>query len=156
MDKNLDTKKSSNEGDIQIINTNLKKYIYYNFNNYNLNEINIDSINVEEDDNINKNIEKLPEDLKKYIYREFIQTELFYEEFKNIIESKECQSLNATSIYKYIPIILSKPKYIKYLCKKMPFIETIYRDHKIKNNKIFRLMTKGQSFAQCILMYLYH
>ena len=113
MDINLDTKKSSNEDDIQKINTNLKKYIYYNFN-----EINIDSIKIEENNNIEKNIKKLPEDLKKYIYTEFIETELFYQEFNKIIESKECQLLNASSIYKYIPIILSKPKYIKYLCKK--------------------------------------
>ena len=151
MDKVLDNNESSNEDDIQIINKNLKKYIYYNFN-----EINIDSIKIEENDNIEKNIKKLPEELKKYIYHEFIETELFYQEFKNVIESKESQSLNASFIYKYIPIILSKPKYIKYLCKKMPFIQIIYRDHKIRNNKSFRLMTKGQSFAQCILMYLYH
>jgi hypothetical protein len=102
------------------------------------------------------NIKKLPEELKKYIYQEYIEIQLFYDKFKEALDSEESRSLNIVNIYPFIPRILAKPKYIKHLLIKLYCFETIYNDHKIKRKKTFRLMNNGQSFAQCILMYLYH
>jgi len=102
------------------------------------------------------NIKKLPEELKKYIYAEYIETQLFYDKFKEALDSKESKSLNIVNIHPFIPLILAKPKYIKYLLVKLYCFETVYNDHKIKKQKTFLLMNNGQSFAQCILMYLYH
>jgi len=102
------------------------------------------------------NIKKLPEELKKYIYEEYIETEIFYDKFKEALDSIESQRLNIVKISPFIPIILAKPKYIKYLLLKLYCFKTIYNDHKIKKEKSFRLMNNGESFAQCILMYLYH
>jgi hypothetical protein len=102
------------------------------------------------------NIKKLPEELKKYIYEEYIETQLFYDKFKEALDSKESQRLNIVNIHPFIPLILAKPKYIEYLLLKLYCFMIIYNDHKIQKKKTFRLMNNGQSFAQCILMYLYH
>ena len=61
------------------------------------------------------NIEKLPQELKKYIYEEYIETQLFYDNFKEALDSKESHMLNIVNIHPFIPLILAKPKYIKYL-----------------------------------------
>ena len=105
---------------------------------------------------LENNIKKLPEELKKYIYEEYIEIELFYDKFKEALDSKESKSLNIVNIHPFIPLILAKPKYNKHLLIKLYCFETIYNDHKIKKQKTFILMNNGQSFAQCILMYLYH
>ena len=102
------------------------------------------------------NIKKLPEELKKYIYEEYIETQLFYDKFKEALDSQESHHLNIVNIHPFIPLILAKPKYIKYLFLKLYCFKVIYNDHKIKKEKTFVLMNKGQSFAQCILMHLYH
>ena len=102
------------------------------------------------------NVEKLPEELKKYIYKEYIETQLFYDKFKEALDTQESQMLNIVNIHPFIPIILAKPKYIKYLFLKLYWFNIIYNDHQIKRKKTFRLMNNGESFAQCILMYLYH
>ena len=102
------------------------------------------------------NIKKLPQELKKYIYEEYIETQLFYDKFKEALESEESQYLNIVNIHPFIPLILAKPKYIEYLLLKLSCFMIIYNDHKIEKKKSFRLMNNGQSFAQCILMYLYH
>ena len=102
------------------------------------------------------NIEKLPEELKKYIYKEYIEIQLFYDKFKEALDSEESQMLNIVKIHPFIPLILAKPKYINYLLLKLYCFRTIYNDHKIKKKKTFLLMNNGESFAQCILMYLYH
>ena len=102
------------------------------------------------------NIKKLPEELKKYIYEEYIETQLFYDKFKEALDSEESHHLNIVNVHPFIPLILAKPKYIEYLLLKLSCFMIIYNDHKIKKEKTFRLMNKGQSFAQCILMYLYH
>ena len=102
------------------------------------------------------NIRKLPEELKKYIYEEYIETQLFYDKFKEALDSKESQRLNIENIHPFIPLILAKPKYIQYLLLKLSCFEIIYKDHKINNKKTFLLVNNGESFAQCILMYLYH
>lgn len=108
------------------------------------------------EDELENNIKKLPEELKKYIYEEYIEIQLFYDKFKEALESYESRTLNIVNIHPFIPLILAKPKYIKHLLIKLYYFETIYNDHKIKKQKTFRLMNNGQSFAQCILMYLYH
>ena len=102
------------------------------------------------------NINKLPEELKKYIYQEYIEIQLFYDNFKEALDSQESQMLNIVKIHPFIPLILAKPKYIKYFLLKLYCFNTIYNDHKIQKKKTFILMNNGKSFAQCILMYLYH
>jgi hypothetical protein len=102
------------------------------------------------------NINKLPEELKKYIYQEYIEIQLFYDNFKEALDSQESQMLNIVKIHPFIPLILAKPKYIKYFLLKLYCFKTIYNEHKIRRHKSFRLMNNGESFAQCILMYLYH
>ena len=105
---------------------------------------------------IDQRIILLPEDLKIYIYRNFIEHEIFYQKFKTELDSSESQRLNACPIYPYIPLILAKPNYIKHMCLKIPEFKIVYESHKVANSKSFVRMTKGQSFAQSILMYMYH
>ena len=70
---------------------------------------------------LENNIKKLPEELKKYIYEEYIEIELFYDKFKEALDSKESKSLNIVNIHPFIPLILAKPKYIKHLLIKLYF-----------------------------------
>ena len=105
---------------------------------------------------LESNIEKLPEELKKYIYKEYIETQLFYDKFNEALNSKESRYLNIVNIHHFIPLILAKPEYIKYLLLKLYCFRWIYNDHKIIKKKTFILMNNGESFAQCILMHLYH
>ena len=102
------------------------------------------------------NIKKLPEELKKYIYEQYIETKLFYDKFREALDSNESQQLNIVKIHPFIPLILAKPKYIQYLLVKLYCFNIIYTDHKIRMKKTFLLMNNGESFAQCILMYVYH
>jgi hypothetical protein len=103
-----------------------------------------------------KYINKLPQDIKYYIYSNFFKEELLYEKFNKELETEESKYLNCTNIVPYIPIIISKIGYINYFSSKLPFFNSIYKDHIINDKKTFVLMNNQESFAQCILMYMYH
>ena len=107
--------------------------------------------------NIKKNlIDKLPQDIVNKIYKDYLEPELYYLQYKNIIETIESKLLNGIFIIPFIPIILAKPIACKYISTKCKAFNYSYIKHKIKKTKIFSLMTKGHSFAACILFTLYH
>jgi hypothetical protein len=107
-------------------------------------------------------IKKLPDNIKKYIYYEFFETKIYFNEFNILLNNRLSKKLNISLIRPHIPIILSKPKLISYFCtnilgyKNHKTFETVYIQHKIQNNKSFVNMTNGDSFALALLMYLYH
>jgi hypothetical protein len=121
--------------------------------------LSLSSIKLEDIDKKEKlydNIKNLPDCIKKYIYYEFLETENYYKIIKKSLDTEESQNLNINCIRPLIPLILVKKKLLKYLCEKIFCFNIVYNDHKIKNNKCFVLMQKGDSFALSILMYLYH
>ena len=98
-------------------------------------------------------IQQLPCDVKYYIYKEFLHYEVIMEEFKQVLMNQEASNL--INILSILPVILSKPKLCLYMSEKMVFqnyryFEIIYKRHKIRNDKQFKQMTKGQSFAAAL------
>ena len=134
-------------------NTNLEMYQINPLIQNNINNIN----NIDNLENIKKNIfDKLPTEIIVKIYKEYLEPELFYISYKNIIEHPTSKSLNGEYLIAFIPIILAKPYICKYISTKCRQFKESYIEHKINNKKTFKLMTKGQSFAATILFSLYH
>lgn len=101
-------------------------------------------------------IDKLPREIVEKIYKDYLEPEIFYIRYKEIIEHPTSMSLNGTYLVPYIPIILAKQTVCKYISKKCRQFKKSYIEHKITNKKNFHLMTNGQSFAATILFSLYH
>ena len=106
---------------------------------------------------------KLPDEILFYIYKEFLEIDILYNDFIKDLKSKESCQLNIIKINKWIPLILGKKKFLKYVCenlknehKEMFFIK-LYHDLRLKNTKPFiNIQTKGESFALSLLFSLYH
>jgi hypothetical protein len=114
-------------------------------------------VTLDEMDLIKTNIiDKLPREIVEKIYKDYLEPEIFYIRYKEIIEHPTSMSLNGTYLVPYIPIILAKQTVCKYISKKCRQFKKSYIEHKITNKKSFHLMTNGQSFAATILFSLYH
>jgi hypothetical protein len=101
-------------------------------------------------------IGKLPQDLVIKIYKEYLEADVYYTIYKNIIEDPISQRLNGKLLIPFIPIILSKPVVCKYIREHCPNFCSSFKKHKIENHKKFVLMKKGESFAATILFSRYH
>jgi hypothetical protein len=78
-----------------------------------------------------------------------------YEKLVKALDDPISQELNQALIRPMIPIILAKPRYTA-ACRRIKEFNIVYQKDKIKNEKSFRLMNKGDSFATAILFYMYH
>jgi hypothetical protein len=103
-----------------------------------------------------KFLDRLPEFIVIEIYKNYLEAEVYYSIYKDIIESVNSNRLDNEELKPLIPIILSKPIVCKYINNKCIGFKESFKDHKIKNKKSFELMKKGESFSLSILMYLYH
>jgi hypothetical protein len=101
-------------------------------------------------------VDKLPEELVRKIYKDYLETEVYYDIYKKIIVSNASISLDIKDLLPFIPLVLSKPHICLYISKKCHGFCSSYKEHKIENTKIFVLMKKGESFAATILFSLYH
>jgi hypothetical protein len=101
-------------------------------------------------------IDKLPQELVIRIYKDYLEGDVYYTIYKNIIKDPISQRLNGELLIPFIPIVLSKPIVCKYIREMSPQFCSSFKHHKIDNIKVFTLMLKGQSFAATILFSLYH
>ena len=101
-------------------------------------------------------IDKLPQELVIKIYKDYLEADVYYIIYKNIIEDPISQSLKGELLIPFIPIVLSKPIVCKYITEKCRGFNSSFKQHKIDNRKVFTLMLKGNSFAYTILFSLYH
>ena len=101
-------------------------------------------------------IRDLPYEIKFKIYKEYFEAVLYYELYKSLICHKKSKYLELSILRPYIPILLSKPNVIKYLCKQCPNFKESYYVHKILNSKNFLKLKNGESFGLGILMRMYH
>jgi hypothetical protein len=103
---------------------------------------------------------KIPMVLIKYIYEEFFDAYILYQQFINALECKKSQSLNTETLFNNIKIIFHKntknPIIIPYICKNHEIFNEYYIDHYINNIKRFKKLNIDKSFVLCILMKLYH
>lgn len=112
-------------------------------------------IQIENDQRLINNIKCLPPEIKRYIYEDFVDPLLMYEKFVRALDDPISQELNQELIRPMIPIILAKPRYTA-ACRRIKEFNIVYQSNKIKNEKSFRLMNRGDSFATAILFYMYH
>ena len=82
-------------------------------------------------------IKNLPDDIIDKIYKEYVEPEYYYGLYKEIINSRESQNLNSQLLRPYIPILLSKPLVIKYLCEKCYGFRNTYKEHKRYERKSY-------------------
>lgn len=101
-------------------------------------------------------IDKLPKELVWYIYKNYLEVEVYYNIYKDIIKSPMSVTMNNTELLQFIPIVLSKQQVCKYISIKCFAFRSSYKKHKEDREKSFQLMKKGESFASSILFYLYH
>jgi len=101
-------------------------------------------------------INKLPYDIKFYIYKNFIEPNLFYDKYKKLIAEKESSQLNISKIRPELPLLLKNELIINNLRKKCKIFDVVYSKHKITNEKNFILLNQGNSFCLALLYYFYH
>ena len=108
-------------------------------------------------DTIQKNIiDRLPEDLVIKIYKDYLEPEVYYKLYIDIIQHPFSLGLDGKLLLPFIPILLAKPIVCKYISTKCVAFCRSFQEHKVNKKKVFRLMHNGQSFASTILFYLYH
>lgn len=101
-------------------------------------------------------IVELPDDIKMYIYKEYLEPEVYYQYYLDKINHNLSTRLDGTILRPLIPSILSKKNVLQYICKKCHVFRDIYIDHKIEKKKGFIKMKKGNSLTMSILFTLYH
>ena len=102
----------------------------------------------------------LPPDIKRKIYEEYFKVSIIYNKkysiLMGVVESKECQRLNTTTLKPIVETIIAKPKFLAYVCGRNQMFSRLYKLHYIEGNKRFVLMDNLTSITLSWLMYLYH
>ena len=102
-------------------------------------------------------VDRLPQEVKDYIYHVFLAPEIHYNEFKRRLQSQDSRRLDITDIRPHLPTLLVFYPWITRCEDRFDdVIREVYVQHKIKDNKFFLRCTKGDSFALQILCFLYH
>ena len=86
-------------------------------NNSNNENIKIIS-SLEKDNKLYNYIIKLPDEIKRYIYKEYFESKIYYELYLEMINDDLSKRLNGIILRPFIPIILSKKNVLKYICNK--------------------------------------
>lgn len=104
---------------------------------------------------LEKKIQDLPCELQRQMY-EYLKYDLWFEEFKKALTSVHSFRLDIQKIRPWVPRIIAIKPFNLYCRKKIASIDTVFRIEKLQNKKMFTLMKRGNSFAQSILMFMYH
>ena len=115
-------------------------------------------INYENEQKINYIIGKLPSDLLKQIYIDYIKPELICRELNIILKSTKSRELSAEPLENFLrKHVLPNSIVIKYLIKNDEIFPDIYQTHIINREQTFILFPDlVSSLAKCWIMYLYH
>ena len=93
-------------------------------------------------------IEKLPDDIKKKIFYDYLEIEVIYNEIMTIInDEKEKENYNIDGIVKILNYILVKKILTNYFYDNDYDFQHAYNYHIIKNKKKFNLLSSEESFA---------
>ena len=116
------------------------------------------NINYKNETKINYIISKLPSDLLKQIYIDYIKPELICRELNIILKSTKSRELSAEPLENFLrKHVLPNSIVIKYLIKNDKIFSDIYQIHIINGEKRFLLFPDlVSSLAKCWIMYLYH
>jgi len=115
-------------------------------------------INYENEQKINYIIGKLPSDLVKKIYTDYIKPELICRELNIILNSTESRDLSFEPLENFLRNhVLPNSIVTKYLIKNNKIFQTIYKTHIINRQQTLVLFPDlVSSFAGCWIMYLHH
>ena len=107
-------------------------------------------INYENEQKINYIIGKLPSDLLKQIYIDYIKPELICRELNIILKSTKSRELSAEPLENFLrKHVLPNSIVIKYLIKNDEIFPDIYQTFILFPDLV-------SSLAKCWIMYLYH
>ena len=114
--------------------------------------------NYKNEQNINYIIGKLPTEIVKMIYIDYIKPELICRELNVILYSTESRELDSIPLENFLrKHVLHNSIVIKYLIKNDEIFPDIYQTHIINREQTFILFPDlVSSLAKCWLMYLYH
>ena len=115
-------------------------------------------INYINEQKINYIISKLPSDLVKQIYINYIKPELICRELNIILNSTESRELSTTPLENFLrKHVLPNSIVIKYLIQNDEIFQHYYQIHIINGEKRFLLFPDlVSSFACCWIMSLHH
>ena len=104
-------------------------------------------------------IQSLPDDIKKYIYKEFFELELKYDVIKNHLLNK-CNDMTISSsdvLAKYVKIIINNEKLRDLFIERSSEFNRLYK-HKIERKKQYFTLIKGfyKDFAVGWIFMCYH
>jgi hypothetical protein len=99
---------------------------------------------------------RLPDDILKKIYYDYLEIPILFSVFKTKLETNECRSIEYKGLARLIPFLLRKPALISYMRKQYYGFDAVYRSHVILGEKRCLLMNFENSFACSWLMYMYH
>jgi hypothetical protein len=99
---------------------------------------------------------RLPDDILKKIYYDYLEIPILFSVFKTKLETEECKRIEYKGLARLIPFLLRKPALISYMRKQYYDFDAVYRSHVILGEKGCLLMDFENSFACSWLMYMYH
>jgi len=108
--------------------------------------------------NVNYLIRKLPKDIVKLIYINYVNPDIICRKLYVILNSIESNTFNSIPLENYLRThVLQNDIVIKYLIKNDNIFGDIYNSHIIQGNQIFTSFPDIiSSLAMSWLMYLYH
>lgn len=108
-------------------------------------------------------IERLPFDVVRYIYKEFIEVEQLYILFREKLNTLNSLRLCSHDIKPLLPLVFANPQAVRYFSERMRIgkdfyvFRHLYEKYKVnKEPRDFVLCNNGGNFALSLLMYLYH
>lgn len=99
---------------------------------------------------------RLPDDILKKIYYDYLEVPILFSVFKTKLETEECKSIEYKGLARLMPFLLRKPALISYMRKQYYHFDAVYQSHVILGEKGCLLMNFENSFACSWLMYMYH
>lgn len=111
--------------------------------------------------NIDKIICKLPLDIQRYIYHNFIKLQVYYEEFLYAINLQSSKDFDIIFIRPFILYLLINHDLLNYIDNKIldndnnKFIKNIFQVYKL-NLPYYKGLTNSNGISTAILTHLYH
>jgi len=99
---------------------------------------------------------RLPDDILKKIYYDYLEIPILFSVFKTKLETEECKRIEYGGLGNLVPFILRKPALVVYMRKQYYGFDAVYRSHVMSGEKCCSMMNFKDSFACSWLMYMYH
>jgi hypothetical protein len=104
-----------------------------------------------------KGCQRLPDDIIRYIYEEYLKPDMLYEDTINVLHLQCSRRLDPDPLIKFIPKLFQNKILVEYLVKNDELFKHIYTGHVInKTNTYKNVISIIDSMAITWLTYLYH